>query len=51
MVESTKKKVVITGINGFNGSHICDDFLKDGSFIVRGTIRDKKNEKKLALLK
>ncbi len=51
MVESTKKKVVITGITGFLGSHVCDQFLKDGSFIVRGTIRDKNNEKKLEPLR
>jgi dihydroflavonol-4-reductase len=51
MVESSRKKVVITGITGFVGSHICDYFLKDGSFDVRGTVRDKNNENKLAPLK
>jgi dihydroflavonol-4-reductase len=51
MVESSKKKVVITGITGFLGSHVCDYFLKDGSFDVRGTVRDKKNENKLAPLR
>jgi dihydroflavonol-4-reductase len=48
MVESTKAKVVITGITGFLGSHVCDYFLKDGAYHVRGTVRDKNNEKKLA---
>ena len=48
MVESSKAKVVITGITGFLGSHVCDVFLKDGGFQVRGTVRDKKNEKKIA---
>ena len=48
MVESTKAKVVITGITGFLGSHVCDVFLKDGGFKVRGTVRDKTNEKKIA---
>lgn len=48
MVESSKSKVVITGITGFLGSHVCDVFLKDGGFEVRGTVRDKKNEKKIA---
>lgn len=51
MVERSKKKVVITGITGFLGSQVCDSFLKDGSFEVRGTVRDKNNEKKLAPLK
>ena len=43
--------MVITGITGFLGSFVCDLFLKDGSFEVRGTVRDKKNEKKLAPIK
>lgn len=51
MVESSKKKVVITGISGFLGSHVCLQFLQDGGFHVRGTVRDKNNEKKLAPLK
>jgi nucleoside-diphosphate-sugar epimerase len=48
MVESTKPKVLITGITGFLGSYVCDYFLKDGAYIVRGTVRDKNNEKKVA---
>ncbi len=51
MVESTKHKVVITGITGFLGSHVCDLFLKDGGYQVRGTVRDKNNEKKIAPVK
>ncbi len=51
MVESSKKKVVITGITGFLGSHVCNYFLMDGSFDVRGTVRDKNNETKLAPLR
>ena len=51
MVESTKAKVVITGITGFLGSHVCDYFLKDGGYQVRGTVRDKNNEKKIAPIK
>ena len=43
--------MVITGVTGFVGSHICDYFLKDGTFDVRGTVRDLKNENKLAPLK
>ena len=50
MVESTtpQAKVVITGITGFLGSHVCNVFLKDGGFQVRGTVRDKKNARKIA---
>jgi nucleoside-diphosphate-sugar epimerase len=48
MVESTKPKVLITGITGFLGSYVCDYFLKDGAYNVRGTVRDKNNEKKVA---
>jgi uncharacterized protein YbjT (DUF2867 family) len=47
MVETTQSKVVITGITGFLGSHICNVFLKDGGFQVRGTVRDKRNERKI----
>ena len=46
-VESGKKKVVITGIAGFLGSWVTKLFLEDGSFEVRGTVRDKNNEKKI----
>jgi len=35
--------VVITGVTGFVGSHICDYFLKDGTFDIRGTVRDLNN--------
>lgn len=48
---SIKKKVVITGISGFLGSYVCDTFLRDGSYHVRGTVRDTKNEKKIAPLR
>lgn len=51
MESSSKKKVVITGISGYLGSYVCDTFLRDGGFQVRGTVRDTKNEKKIAPLK
>ena len=44
---SGKKKVVITGIAGYLGSWVTKLFLEDGSFQVRGTVRDKNNEKKI----
>ena len=46
MVE-TKKNVVITGITGFLGSRVCLDFLLDGSFNVKGTVRDINNKERL----
>jgi nucleoside-diphosphate-sugar epimerase len=47
----SKPTVLITGISGFLGSTICHTFLKDGTFNIIGTIRDVKNEKKLAPLR
>jgi thioester reductase-like protein len=43
--------VVITGITGYLGAQVCHDFLSDGHFEVRGTVRDPTNEEKLAHLK
>jgi nucleoside-diphosphate-sugar epimerase len=51
MVESSRQKVVITGISGFLGSYVCDTFLRDGRFNVRGTVRDAKNERKVGPLR
>ena len=49
MVESSQKPiVVITGVSGYLGSHVALAFLKDGSYQVRGTVRDTKNETKVA---
>ena len=38
----------MTGISGFIGAETCLQFLKDGGFRVRGTVRDKRNEAKVA---
>jgi uncharacterized protein YbjT (DUF2867 family) len=43
ITSSDKPLVVITGITGYVGSNVCKTFLEDGSFKVRGTVRDKKN--------
>ena len=45
---SKKPLVTLTGITGYVGSQTCLLFLKDGGFRVRGTVRDTKNEKKIA---
>ena len=50
-MESAKPIVVITGVSGYLGSYVCDYFLKDGSYRVRGTVRDIKNEKKIKPLR
>jgi len=46
----TKGKVLVTGVNGFFGSHIAKLLLERG-YLVRGTVRDKTNKAKLASLK
>jgi nucleoside-diphosphate-sugar epimerase len=43
--------VLITGVSGYVGSQVCNYFLKDGGFTVRGTVRDKDNEKRIAPLR
>ena len=46
MVESSiKPLVVITGISGYLGLYVVRDFLQDGNFRVRGTIRGKNDAK------
>ena len=52
MVEGGLKPIVtITGISGFIGSRVCLDFLISGEYRVRGTVRDHKNEAKIAPLR
>ena len=48
---SNKPIVLITGISGYIGSQICKLFLEDGTFKVKGTVRDKNNENKISPLK
>ena len=43
--------MTLTGVTGYIGSLVCQMFLKDGSYRVRGTVRDKNNQAKLAPLK
>jgi len=43
----SKPKVLITGISGYIGSHVCKTFLEHGGFEVRGTVRNKSNPKKI----
>lgn len=46
-MESSKKTVLITGITGFLGSHVCKVFLEHGGYHVKGTVRDKNNKDKI----
>ena len=46
-----KPLVTITGISGYIASHTTLLFLQDGGFRVRGTVRDKNNESKIAPLR
>ncbi|CDW84889.1 nad-dependent epimerase dehydratase [Stylonychia lemnae] len=46
-MESSKPKVLITGITGFLGSQVCKYFLEDGNYSVRGTVRNKNDERKM----
>ncbi len=53
MVESSISKpvVLITGVSGYLGSQVALVYLKDGSYTVRGTVRDCSNAKKIEPLK
>lgn len=52
MVEQQdKEKVLITGVTGYIASQVTSYFLKDGTFAIRGTVRDPSNADKLAPLK
>jgi len=53
MVETSSIKpiVVITGVSGYVGSQVALLFLKDSNYKVVGTVRDTKNEAKLAPLR
>ena len=43
--------VILTGVSGYIGSWTCLKFLEDGGFRVRGTVRDTKNDAKIAPLR
>ena len=43
--------VLITGVTGFIGSHVCRAFLQNGGFEVRGTVRDLTDEVKIKSLR
>ena len=43
--------VVITGVNGFLGSHVCLKFLKTNRYRVRGTVKLITDTKKVQSIK
>jgi len=51
LMTEEKPLVVITGVSGFLGAHVCHVFLKDGSYRVRGTVRNPSDEDKIKPLK
>ena len=51
MVESALPLVTITGVSGYIGSHCCKILLESGKYRVRGTVRSKTNEAKIAPLR
>jgi uncharacterized protein YbjT (DUF2867 family) len=48
MVDSEKPVVTVTGITGFLGSHVAQQLVQSGKYTVRGTVRSKTAEGKLA---
>ena len=48
---SEKPLVTITGFEGYLGPYTALEFIKDGNFRVRGTIRTSTDEAKLASIK
>lgn len=48
---SAKPLVTITGVSGYLGSQTCLAFLQDGSYRVRGTVRDTTDQAKLQPLR
>ena len=51
MEGAPKDCVLITGISGYVGSQVCKYFLENGSFKVKGTVRDTKRAEKIEPLK
>ena len=50
-VKDRRETVLITGVTGYLGAHVCKAFFDDGTFKVKGTVRDLKNEKKIGPLR
>jgi nucleoside-diphosphate-sugar epimerase len=42
----TRERVLITGVSGFLGNHVCKIFLEDGTYKVRGSTTNPKNPAK-----
>ena len=51
MVDAAKPLVTITGVTGFLGSQTAKVYLEDGSYRIRGTVRDCNNATKIDPLK
>lgn len=44
-------RVLVTGASGFLASHVVQQLLENGEYMVRGTVRSFANEKKVAPLR
>ena len=50
-MEKSKPTVLITGITGYLGSHVCKVFLEDERYNIKGTVRDKSKKEKIDPIK
>ena len=44
--DNMRPKVLITGVTGFLGNHVCKLFLEDGTYKVRGSTTNPNNKAK-----
>jgi len=54
MTDNLKPRVLITGVTGFLGHNVLNEFVMGegaGQFRVRATVRDKDNIKKMKMLR
>jgi nucleoside-diphosphate-sugar epimerase len=45
-IQDARPKVLITGVTGFLGNHVCKLFLEDGTYKVRGSTTNPNNKAK-----
>jgi nucleoside-diphosphate-sugar epimerase len=44
--DDKRERVLITGVSGFLGNHVCKQFLEDGTYKVRGSTTNPNNKAK-----
>ena len=45
--QGQKERVLITGVTGFLGNHVCKAYIEDGTYLVRGSTTNPKNKQKV----